>query len=151
MGDALLGCGFPRRSSDGDVRLAYCQRPDGTIAHISEVVSGLACQCICPGCGADLVARKGDHKEHHFGHRSTAECAHALESALHKLAKEVLHDRKEILLPEVGADLAGRSLVTHRADVHRFEERKSGVWGKSGSLRVDLGGRRIIKKKKNPK
>lgn len=119
---ALPSCGFPRGSSDGVVRLAYGQRADGTIAHISEVPSGLACGCICPGCGADLVARKGDVNGHHFGHRSVAECAHALESALHKLAKEVLHDRREILLPEVGADLHGRTLVTHPADVHRFDE-----------------------------
>src|SRR3546814_12533565 len=28
------------------------------------------------------------------------------------------------------------------------KDRKSGVWGKSVSVRVDLGGRRIIKKKK---
>src|SRR3546814_20273623 len=30
-------------------------------------------------------------------------------------------------------------------------DRKSVVWGKSVSVRVDLGGRRIIKKKKNDK
>lgn len=104
------------------MRLAYGQRADGTIAHISEVPPGLACRCICPGCGVDLVARKGDSKEHHFAHRSSAQCAHALESALHKLAKEVLHERREILLPEVSATREGRTLVTHPADVHRFDD-----------------------------
>src|SRR3546814_15494858 len=32
---------------------------------------------------------------------------------------------------------------------HMVKDRKSDVWGKSVSVRVDLGGRRLIKKKKN--
>src|SRR3546814_14771433 len=40
--------------------------------------------------------------------------------------------------------LVGRQ---HLLALHR-EDRKSDVWGKSVSVRVDLGGRRIIKKKK---
>src|SRR3546814_20798694 len=36
----------------------------------------------------------------------------------------------------------------HRRGVERAEDRKSGVEGKSVSVRVDLGGRRIIKKTK---
>src|SRR3546814_16366468 len=49
------------------------------------------------------------------------------------------------------ADAAGvRIVVGHnRRFVPAMAERKSGVWGQSGSVRVDLGGRRIIKKKKN--
>src|SRR3546814_17853366 len=35
-----------------------------------------------------------------------------------------------------------------RAERHDAVERKSVVWGESVSVRVDLGGRRIIKKKK---
>lgn len=122
MDDVFLVCSLPASASDGDVRLAYGQRADGTIAHISEVTSGLACECVCPGCGVDLVARRGDAKEHHFAHRSSAQCAHAVESALHKLAKEVLHERREILLPEVSATREGRTLVTHPADIHRFDD-----------------------------
>src|SRR3546814_16955704 len=36
-------------------------------------------------------------------------------------------------------------------DEYRRIDRKSGVSGKSGSVRVDLGGRRILKKKKSKK
>src|SRR3546814_16904005 len=43
------------------------------------------------------------------------------------------------LLAAVPLEVAGGVLM--------FSDRKSGVWGKSGSVRVELGGRRIIKKK----
>src|SRR3546814_17974179 len=42
---------------------------------------------------------------------------------------------------------AGRSMSTARKS-RKQKDRKSVVWGKSVSGRVDLGGRRIIKKKK---
>lgn len=122
MVGALPSCDIPNELSRNGVRLAYGEARDGRIVHIADVPSGLACACKCPGCGAALIARKGDVNEHHFGHSSAAECAHALESALHKLAKEVLHERREILLPAVGADRHGRTLVTHPSEVHRFDD-----------------------------
>src|SRR3546814_16558502 len=39
--------------------------------------------------------------------------------------------------------------VIERAPVFGLSDRKSVVWGKSVSVRVDLGGRRIIKKKRH--
>jgi hypothetical protein len=36
------------------------------IVHTSEVESGLKCECICPACGARLIARKGTKVLHHF-------------------------------------------------------------------------------------
>src|SRR3546814_11756743 len=46
-----------------------------------------------------------------------------------------------------GLDRSFRPLAGRRA----LADRKSVVWGKSVSVRVDLGGRRIIKKKKQKK
>lgn len=122
MTEERFACRLPPDRSGTDVRLPYGQSRDGRIVHISEVSSGLGCDCTCPGCGTPLVARKGAQKEHHFGHRSSTLCSNALESALHKLAKEVLQDRCEILLPEVRAERQGRRLVTHREKLHRFDD-----------------------------
>ncbi len=105
-----------------DVQLAYGERADGTIVHISKVVSGLDCACFCPGCKARLVARKGPVNDHHFGHYGIAPCAKAVESALHKLAKQVLNDRRELLLPEVVAKVGDRTLTTYPQEVHRFDD-----------------------------
>lgn len=122
MAGVLPSCAMPRSSRGQDVRLAYGERPDGLIVHISQVVSGLACDCVCPGCGARLVARKGRLKEYHFGHYRAVPCKQALESALHKLAKQVLDERRELLLPEVRAEIGDQELVTHKEEVHHFDD-----------------------------
>ena len=80
----------------------FGEQADGTMAHISEVSSGLECSCVCPGCGTRLVARKGNQKDHHFGHYGVEDgrpCQTGPETALHKFAKEVLARRLELELP----------------------------------------------------
>lgn len=66
--------------------------------HIKHAERGAACDCICAGCGESLIARQGDQNAWHFAHADEA-CAAALESALHRAAKEVLADAREIHLP----------------------------------------------------
>jgi|GEM_PF-4829457 len=40
----------------------------GEYVSVDHVESGEQCGCICPGCNAPLTARKGQIKQHHFGH-----------------------------------------------------------------------------------
>src|SRR3546814_12087253 len=49
---------------------------------------------------------------------------------------------------ERGAGQAALDALDQQRRILEEGDRKSVVWGKSGSVRVDLGGRRIIKKKK---
>src|SRR3546814_14026589 len=56
-------------------------------------------------------------------------------------AKENGRNRVEFFSDELAKEMAGR------AELERELDRKSVVSGKSVSVRVDLGGRRIIKKK----
>lgn len=73
---------------------------NGRIIHISELSDsdrGLKCNCICPACEEPLIARLGERKVKHFAHK--ADCKNAIESALHMLAKEILVNNKQILLP----------------------------------------------------
>ncbi len=68
-----------------------------------SVKTGLACRCTCPDCGRRLVARHGTGKRMaHFAHEggNQATCAHAQESALHRLAKRILEEHKGFQLPE---------------------------------------------------
>jgi hypothetical protein len=81
---------------------------DGTLLHVSDVDSGLACGCTCPCCGAQLVARKGSKVIHHFAHHSVVECEGALQTALHIKAKEILERRREVMLPAVPVRISGR-------------------------------------------
>lgn len=91
--------------------LPFGERADGAIVHIADVPRGLACDCRCSGCGGVLVARKGELKEHHFAHQSAAPCAHAFESALHKLAKQILNDKLVLRLPRVAVARSGEEVV----------------------------------------
>ena len=61
----------------------------GRMRGIDEVEQGLACDCECPECGSPLVARKGAVRVHHFAHRG-ASCATGAESALHRMAKQIV-------------------------------------------------------------
>lgn len=78
--------------------IAYARR-DGRTVHVSEVDRGIACSCNCIACGAPLIARKGLQRRHHFAHFGDSNCEGALETVLHKLAKEILENATRIALP----------------------------------------------------
>lgn len=72
---------------------------NGQLISIHDAEQGLACGCVCPGCGAELVARKGPQRAHHFAHHNSAECNYGPESALHFRAKNVFLTEPNLLLP----------------------------------------------------
>lgn len=70
---------------------------NGHIYGANEVRNGRACECVCPSCGAELVAKQGAEKAWHFAHYPGADPARINacmggETALHKYAKQVLVD-----------------------------------------------------------
>ena len=83
-----------------EIQLPYAIK-DGELIHISQVESGLACDCVCPSCSATLVAKKGEEVEHHFSHYTVDACSTALETAIHLAAKDVLTAANRITLPAV--------------------------------------------------
>lgn len=74
---------------------------DNQLKHISEVDSGLDCNCACPHCGSQLIAKKGHIRTHHFAHYESVDCEHGAETAIHQLAKEIIAERKIIQLPAI--------------------------------------------------
>lgn len=74
------------------------------LVDITKVESGLACNCFCPACGQQLVAKKGNINEHHFAHYNIEECKGAVETALHIQAKNILEKNRRIVLPPVYFD-----------------------------------------------
>ena len=81
-----------------DLKLVYGIR-DGRLRYIDDVERGLKCGCVCPSCEHPLVARRGPVKVPHFAHYQGGDCRKGIETALHLMAKEMLEDRKEIVLP----------------------------------------------------
>jgi hypothetical protein len=72
---------------------------NGLPKHVSEVPNGLACGCICSGCGATLMAKHGKIKAHHFAHYNKDACNYTGETAIHLAAKEIIKSRGYIVLP----------------------------------------------------
>lgn len=77
---------------------------NGRMVSPSDVPRGLACGCVCAECKGRLVAKHPTKNiVKHFSHHNSESCAGGFETALHKAAKQVILDNKEILLPELNA------------------------------------------------
>lgn len=76
---------------------------DGRLWFVGEVPAGLACGCVCPVCGERLVARnkdfEGRKRIRHFQHAGTSRCPGGVETAVHRMAKQVLASADAVLLP----------------------------------------------------
>ncbi len=91
---------------------------DGSPRHISQVINGAACGCVCFGCGRRLIARNGGDpvvRAHSFAHRPedmVVDCTSSGETALHIRAKEIIARHCRVTLPETSVlDLDGKRLV----------------------------------------
>ena len=82
-----------------ELKLTYGKNQDGRLVHVDDVPSGLACDCTCPECGAQLIARKGEKRQNHFAHANGADCAGARMTALHMLAQQIIQDERKIRTP----------------------------------------------------
>lgn len=77
---------------------------DGVMVGISEVLPGLACGCICPSCHRKLQANKGKKIAHYFSHDPSKEsvpCESALETSIHRMAKQILYEEKLAKFPRL--------------------------------------------------
>ena len=81
---------------------------DGLLVTPEEVPRGLACKCICPGCENPVQARQGTEKVWHFAHTKAEACAGAYEISVHELAKQLIRERKELLLPALEVIVSAR-------------------------------------------
>lgn len=105
--------------------LTYALDKDGNLVHIDSVPNGNNCGCFCPHCKEELCARNnGEKRIHHFSHTSGADCAGAIESALHIMAKEILQEIKCVQLPNVIVNYIIKNEDT--ADSQRYDIEEPG-------------------------
>lgn len=81
------------------LELKYGINSDGRLVHVNDVERGQACQCICPDCKAELIAKQGIKKIWHFAHANGVDCKGARMTALHRLAQQIIKDQKSVRLP----------------------------------------------------
>lgn len=79
--------------------LNYALDENGVPIHVDNVPNGKACGCHCPCCEKPLSARQGQKRQHHFAHIGDYNCKGAYETMLHILAKKVLSEAGQIMLP----------------------------------------------------
>lgn len=82
------------------LRYALQKGTERNLLCVDVVPNGLNCNCVCPVCKQDVIARnKGKKREHHFAHRIGADCPGARMTALHMLAQQILARDKKLMLP----------------------------------------------------
>lgn len=106
--------------------LTYALNSEGKLVHVDQVSTGLSCKCFCPHCNSELVAKNGGRiKSHHFAHANGSDCPGAIESALHKMAKEILHEHKLIMLPPDRLNRKGKQVSFDKVEVEVFNKELS--------------------------
>lgn len=81
---------------------------DQQLVSPDQVPRGLACNCVCPGCEHPVLARQGTEREWHFAHSKSDPCGDGYEVSVHELAKQLIRDRRELLLPAFEAAVSAR-------------------------------------------
>lgn len=67
--------------------------------YIKNVKNGLACNCVCELCGGALIAAQGEKYEWHFKHAVESNCLGSQETAIHRLAKQIICSNNRIEIP----------------------------------------------------
>lgn len=117
--DELFAC-----LSGGEIIVAQSMDSDAFV-HIDDAGQGLACNCVCPGCGGALIARKGQERKHTFAHYvdySELCCRRSGETALHKFAKDLLNRERRLNLPPVNVSDDLGSIRVADGKVLEFDE-----------------------------
>ena len=74
---------------------------NGRAVSIDEVESGVACNCVCPGCHQKLMAKKGEFITPHFTHYLKGDCENGYEASLYLMAMKIFEESGSITLPDV--------------------------------------------------
>jgi hypothetical protein len=113
----------PPEYGSSQAKLVYALDARGRIVHVSMVPRGAACACTCPNplCGSPLVARKGEEKVDHFGHVADSACGGSVQTAIHRLAKQIVEDKKQLYVPAVTASYGGKVRTIYEARLVTFD------------------------------
>ncbi len=134
--------------SSDTAELVYGINNQGKVVHVSTVISGAACHCNCPGCDAPLVARHySNGTTDHFAHMPGASCSGAAETALHRMAKQIVEESRELLLPDVTAKYKEEIALIHKSRLVKFDTIKQEYIGFTDfvpDLFLDLNGHSLI-------
>lgn len=97
----------------------------GRWLEVTEVEQGLNCDCMCPGCFGDLIAKQGEVNDWHFDHRSgdpEEVCYYAFTESLYGVIHQLLNQLSEFMTP-CSALLCNRPVTVDTIEVSvEFDE-----------------------------
>lgn len=107
----------PKLSRRKGFRVPFGLR-EGRVWAPAEVQAGKACNCVCPACNRPLAAKAKTSKRRrpHFAHLGETDCQTGGETGIHLRAKQVIQDRRGLLLPPWVGDLLDRPNPPVRRD-----------------------------------
>lgn len=121
--------------------LTYALNESGKMVHISEVQKGLDCKCRCPKCNERMVAKIGNGgRQPHFAHQKDSDCQGAYMTALHKMAEQIIEEKKAVMAPAY-KNVGSQMLIFTTVEVESRTERKD---MQPDLVGVDEGGYRWI-------
>ena len=91
---------------DGEIVLPFGLR-DGQLVSVNDVERGKHKDVVCPACQIPLVARKGSVRSHYFAHSNGSDCPTALQTVLHRRAKDIIKEQRQMFLPEHSIFVSG--------------------------------------------
>lgn len=93
-------------------RLDFGMLATGMMVGINEVANGLECGCVCAACRAPLIARQGAIRRWHFSHApGFVACETGAETALHRMAKQIIAQWDDVTLPPLEVRVSQRSVT----------------------------------------
>lgn len=98
-----------------DNRIPFGLDPDsGLLVDVGSVRRGRACGCVCPSCGACLVAKQGIEKEWHFSHTTqdsevdaTRACDHSFAVSVRRMIHQVVFSGMRFRIPDREWEVSG--------------------------------------------
>lgn len=93
-------CAIPTPDTAVKLRVPFGLKA-GRMWSAKQVPRGLECGCVCPGCNAPLIAKAQDSidRRPHFAHYREADCRFGFESAVHRMAKQLIQDHLRVQVP----------------------------------------------------
>lgn len=82
--------------------LTYAKAANGKGVSINEVVkTDVQKSYFCPCCNEPVIARQGQKYAWSFAHKNNQDCAGALQTSLHLMAKDILSEAKQFYVPDI--------------------------------------------------
>ena len=106
---------------------SWAENKSGKMVYVDDVPNGVACNCICPYCRENLVARHGTERAHGFAHASKERGANlkiCLKVIVFKLAEQIIKTEKRIYMPSYYGIFKPKSIEFETVEINGDFERE---------------------------